>query len=226
MLDLVIIVIILITALIAAKVGLIRTLYQVFSSILALVLAFFVYPIIETILKLTPLYTTIQEGVKNLLPEMGNVGLQAQAQLIRENFKWMPEFMTNQLIENNNPEIYNLLGVSTLVEYIVTFVANTCMMAIAVVICFIVIKVGLTLAVGVLDLVAKLPILKTANTWGGFIVGIIKGMLIIWIICLVIPFLIMIPQFAGLEMLVEESYLMTLFYNHNILLEALVNLKL
>ncbi|MEG0388285.1 MAG: CvpA family protein [Niameybacter sp.] len=93
-------------------------------------------------------------------------------------------------------------------------------------ICFIVIKVGLTLAVGVLDLVAKLPILKTANTWGGFIVGIIKGMLIIWIICLVIPFLIMIPQFAGLEMLVEESYLMTLFYNHNILLEALVNLKL
>ena len=226
MLDLIIIVTIAITAIIAAKVGLIRTVYQFFSSIIALVLAFFIYPVLETILKLTPLYVSIQDGVRGILPEVGNIGLQGQAKLIRESFNWMPEFLIDKLIENNNPEIYNLLGVSTLIDYIVTSIANICIMAIALLICFVVIKIALTIGVGILDLVAKLPILKTANTWGGFIVGIIKGMLIVWIICLIIPFLIMLPQFSGLEALVEQSYLMNLFYNNNIILEVIMSLKL
>lgn len=226
MLDFIIIGIIVITTIIGAKVGLIKTVYQLLSSVISLVLAFFIYPIVEAILKVTPIYTAIQEWVRKLLPDIGDIGLQAQAQLIQEKFSWMPEFMLNKMIENNNSEIYNLLGVSTLIEYIATFIANTCLMAIALVICFVIIKVGLTITSSVLDIVAKLPILKTANKWGGLVVGFIKGMLIVWVICLIIPLFMMIPQFAGLEKLVEDSFLLQLFYQNNIILETIVNLKL
>lgn len=225
MIDLIIVAIILITACIAAKVGFIRTVYQLLSSAIALVIAFFIYPIIEQILKFTPLYEGIKTWIREILPEVGNVGLQAQASMIEDTLKWMPDFITNQIVKNNNPEVYQLLGVSNLIEYIVTSVANLCIMGIALVICFIVVKVGLTVAIGILDLVAKLPILKTANKWAGFVVGIIKGVFIIWIICLIIPFLIMIPQFGELKALVEQSFLMQLFYNHNFILQIITSIK-
>ena len=225
MIDLIIVAIILITACIAAKVGFIRTVYQLLSSAIALVLAFFIYPIIEQILKLTPLYEGIKTWIREILPEVGNVGLQAQASMIEDTLKWMPDLITDQIVKNNNPEVYQLLGVSNLIEYIVTSVANLCIMGIAIVMCFIGIKIVLTVAIGILDLVAKLPILKTANKWAGFVVGFIKGIFIIWIICLIIPFLIMIPQFDELKALVEQTFLMQLFYNHNFILQIITSIK-
>lgn len=225
MIDLIILAIILITALIAAKVGFIRTVYQLLSSVIALVLAFFVYPIIESILKLTPLYEGVKTWVRGLVPEVGNIGLQAQSAMIQDSLQWMPDFITDKIVKNNNPEIYQLLGVNNLIEYIVTSVANLCIMGIAIVLCFILIKIGLTIGVGVLDLVAKLPLLKTANKWAGFIVGLVKGVVIVWVICLIIPLLMMIPQFSELKTLIEQSILMDYFYNHNFILQIITSLK-
>lgn len=225
MIDFIVVAIIFITACIAAKVGFIRTVYQLLSSVISLVLAFFIYPIIEQMLKLTPLYEGIKTWIREILPEVGNVGLQAQANIIEDTLKWMPNLITDQIIKNNNPEIYQLLGVSNLIEYIVTSVANLCIMGIAIVICFVVIKIGLTVGINILDLVAKLPILKTANKWAGFVLGLIKGIFIIWLICLIIPFLIMIPQFSELKSLIEQSFLMELFYNHNFILQIITSLK-
>lgn len=225
MIDFIVVAIIFITACIAAKVGFIRTVYQLLSSVISLVLAFFIYPIIEQMLKLTPLYEGIKTWIREILPEVGNVGLQAQANIIEDTLKWMPNLITDQIIKNNNPEIYQLLGVSNLIEYIVTSVANLCIMGIAIVICFVVIKIGLTVGINILDLVAKLPILKTANKWAGFVLGLIKGVFIIWLICLIIPFLIMIPQFSELKSLIEQSFLMELFYNHNFILQIITSLK-
>lgn len=226
MLDLIIIGIIVITTITGARVGLVKTIYQLLSSVLALVLAFFIYPLIEATLKITPIYTNIQEWVRAMLPDIGEIGLQAQAQLMREKFSWMPEFVLNKMIENNNSEVYNLLGVSNLIEYIVMFITQICVMAISLILCFILIKIGLMIFVNVLDLVAKLPVLKLANKWGGVIAGFVKGVLIVWIMCLMLPLLTMIPQFMALEKLVAESFLLQLFYQNNIILEAIVNLKL
>ena len=222
MIDLIILIIILGAACIAAKVGFIKTVYGLLSSLIALVLAFFIYPAIEYMLKLTPIYEGIKGWVTERLPEVGNVGLQGQATIIQESLTWMPDFITDKMVRNNNPEIYELLGVSTLMEYMATFVANLCIMGIAIVVCFIVVKVGLAISVNLLDLVAKLPILKTANKWAGFIVGLIKGVFIVWLICLVVPFIMMIPGLISINTLIEESLLMQLFYEHNVILQLFI----
>lgn len=225
MIDIIILLIILGTACLAGRAGFIKTVYGLLSSLIALVLAFFIYPVIEAILKLTPIYDGIRSWMMDRLPEIGSIGLQGQATIIQESLGWMPDFITDKIVRNNNPEIYQLLGVNSLIEYMATFVADLCIMGIAVVICFIFVRVGLAIGVGVLDLVAKLPILKTANKWAGFIVGLIKGVLIVWLICLVVPFMMMIPGLDALNTLIEESALMQLFYNHNIILQVITNLK-
>ena len=225
MIDIIILLIILGTACLAARAGFIKTVYGLLSSLIALVLAFFIYPVIEAILKLTPIYDGIRSWMMDRLPEIGSIGLQGQAAIIQGSLGWMPDFITDKIVRNNNPEIYQLLGVNSLIEYMATFVADLCIMGIAVVICFIFVRVGLAIGVGVLDLVAKLPILKTANKWAGFIVGLIKGVLIVWLICLIVPFMMMIPGLDALNTLIEESVLMQLFYNHNIILQVITNLK-
>lgn len=222
MLDIVIIVFIGIVGFIAAKKGFIKTAYQIVAYGLALLISFMMYPIMSYILKLTPIY----EGVKtwnsqniSALPIVQ--GVQAQTNTIREVTNWLPEFMTNQIIKNNNPEIYALMEVNNLVEYVSTYIADLCINAIAVLIVWIVVRIALGLIVGALDLVAKLPFLNFANKGAGFILGTIKGILMVWIFYLVMPFLVILPSFVGLQTLVEGSILGKWLYNNNLILSYL-----
>ena len=225
MVDIIILFIILGTACLSAKMGFIKTVYGLVSSLIALGLTLILYPIIEEILKWTPLYENIKGWIIERLPEVGNIGLQGQAAIIQESLGWMPEFVTDKMVKNNNPEIYQLLGVNSFIDYIATFVADLCLMGVAVIVCFVIVRLGLAIGVRVLDLVAQLPILKTVNKWAGFFIGLVKGSLVVWLICLVVPFIMMIPKFEVLGSLVEKSVLMQLFYNHNIILQVITYLQ-
>lgn len=222
MLDIIIIAIILVTAGIAAKLGFIRTVYQLASSIIALMLAFIVYPIIEVILKVTPLYIGIQAWIREMLPSVElATGLQQQAKEIMSVTEWLPSFIGEQLVQNNNPEIYELLGVTSLIEYITVYLSDLCIVAIAIMIAWVVVKIGLSVFVGILDIVSKLPLLKTANKWAGFTVGLVKGLFIVWMILLVVPVLMIIPQLSNLDTLIEGSILTKSLYENNIILQII-----
>lgn len=222
MLDIIIIVFIGLTGFIASRKGFIKAAYQLSSFILALVISVMVYPIISGILKLLPMY----EGIKNWNIERVSSleiigGLQAQSDTIREATKWLPNFMSEQIVQNNNPEIYNLMHVEGLVEYISTYITDMCINAMAIVIVWIIVRIILSIIVGTLGLFAKLPLLNFTNKIAGFVLGITKGTCIIWLIYLVIPFLMIAPQFAVIENLLNQSILGQWLYNNNLILNYL-----
>lgn len=225
MVDIIILFIILGTACMSAKTGFIKSVFGFVSSLVALGLTLILYPLIESILKWMPIDEYIREWVIERLPDVGNIGLQGQAAVIEESLAWMPKFVTDKMVRNNNPEIYQLLGVDSFVEYIGTFVANLCLMGISVIVCFIFVRIALAIGVHILDLVAQLPVLKTVNKWAGFLLGLMKGSLVVWLICLVIPLVMMIPKFEVLGSLIEKSVLMQFFYNHNIILQIITYLQ-
>ncbi|MEG0014029.1 MAG: CvpA family protein [Clostridium sp.] len=222
MLDIIIIVFIGLTGFIASRKGFIKAAYQLSSFILALVISVMVYPIMSSILKLMPMY----EGIKNWNIERVSSlkiigGLQAQSDTIREATAWLPDFMSEQIVQNNNPEIYNLMHVEGLVEYISTYIADICINAMAIVIVWIIVRIILSIIVGTLDLFTKLPILNFTNKIVGFVLGITKGTCIIWLIYLVIPFLMIAPQFTVIENLLNQSILGQWLYNNNLILNCL-----
>lgn len=222
MLDLIVIAIIIVSGIVGIKLGFIRTVYQLISSLLALGLAIMVYPIIVTILKLTPLYENIKNWVQQLMPSFEmNMGLQAQGTAIQEVTKWLPEFITDKIVANNNPEIYELLGVTKFIDYIVVSLANLCIAGIAIILAWILIKIVLSIGVGILDLVSKLPLIKTANQLAGGVVGVIKGVFIVWLGCLVVPFLILIPNLSQLEYMINQSIITKILYEQNIILQVI-----
>ena len=174
---------------------------------------------------MSSLYPTLQGWIKGMMPTLeGSLGLQSQGALIEQATAWLPSFLTEKLVVNNNPEIYAMLGVDKLIDYIVVSITNLFITGIAIAIAWIVVKIILAIGVGVLDLVSKLPILRTANQLAGGIVGALRGVLFVWIGCILVPFLVMLPELAQLEALIKGSVITKMLYENNLLLQLIMDM--
>ncbi|WP_054742718.1 CvpA family protein [Cellulosilyticum ruminicola] len=220
MLDLIILGVLLIFAFVGMHRGLIDEIVTLLGSLGALILSFIVYPLINIILKLTPLYTYINEWVREKVVtiQFGN-GVQSQGQAIVRNFTWLPDFMSETLVKNNNPEVYKALGANNIIDYVSISITNIIMSMLALLITWLVLKVVLVGSVRIIGkFVAKLPVISSLNKVGGFGIGIIKGLLTFWVITLVVPCIIAIPSYGGLETLIEGSVLFKWLYENNLVL--------
>lgn len=220
MIDLILIILILIFALVGYGNGLIKTLVTLMGSIVALIVSFVVYPVVNMILKATAIYTIVYNGVFSKVQGINfGKGIQTQGKAIIENITWLPRFLTEQIANNNNRTMYELLGVHTLVEYISTYITDMIIGMLAILITWFLIKIVL---VGILKSVGKivehLPIISELNHFGGFIVGLFKGILTVCIITLIIPAFLTVPSLVDLGILLQSSYLIQWFYEHNLVI--------
>lgn len=226
MLDLFILVVLLIFAFVGSKRGLIDTALTFFSSLGALILSFIIYPVINVILKMTPLYLHINEWINNRISAINfGTGVQAQGHAIIENITWLPEFMGEALVRNNNTEVYKVLGAQNVVDYVSISITNIVISMLAVLITWFILKcvlVGSLRMVG--NMVAKLPVISSFNHLGGFCIGLIKGLLTFWIVTLIIPCIIAIPAYQDFETYIQTSILFKWLYENNLVVLALQQL--
>ncbi len=181
-------------------------------------------PTIEWLKKDTPVYETLKTkiteniGMEEIAGGLGFDKLTEKADewTIIENLP-LPEQMKKLLAENNNPEIYEMMGVNAFVDYIGGYVADTVLTAAVFVILFIVISLVLHIAMLWLDLIAKLPILSGVNKVTGAVLGGVEAMVIIWVICIILT------MFSGTELgksvlaQIDASIWLSWIYDHNIL---------
>lgn len=220
MIDLVVVLIIAVFALIGYKRGLIQSALTLFSSIAALVLSFIVYPFINMFLKLMPLYTSIYSGTYEKVKGIDfGKGIQSQGNAIIENVTWIPNFLAEQIKNNNNTAMYDLLGVTTIQEYISTFIANMVISMIAILVTWILLKVVLTGVLRILgSVIEHLPVISSFNHIGGLAFGIIKGALTLSIIGLLIPLLITLPMFQEIDQMIQTSIITKWMYDNNLII--------
>ena len=220
MVDGIILAILLIFTVAGYQRGLIRAVVTLGSSIVALALSFIVYPAVNAILKVTALYTMIYTGVFEKVEKIDfGKGIQSQGKAITSNIKWLPEFLTDKIISNNNTAMYEILNVHSIQEYISTYIANMIISMIAILITWFLIKIvlmwGLRTSAGIVE---KLPVISNFNHLGGAIIGIIKGLLTLSIIALIIPTIITMPNLSQLGTEIEGSFLAQQLYNHNLVI--------
>lgn len=220
MIDLIVILILVIFAVIGYKRGLIRSAITLCSSLLALVLSFIVYPAINMILKLTPMYTSIYEGVFKKIEAVDfGKGIQSQGNAIVENITWLPEFLTMQIKNNNNTAMYELLGVKTIQEYIGIYIANMIVSMIAILITWFLLKVILGTVLRMLaSIIEHLPVISSFNHGSGLIFGLVKGIVTLSVIGLIIPLFITLPAFQDISQSIEASTLTKWMYDNNFIL--------
>ena len=211
LIDLVVIGIIAICIFLGYKKGLIGVLFTILSFLIALIIAFVLYkPISNAIIANTQIDETIQNAImekvlknkteENITPEQAN----NTSQIVID------------YINSYTSEIKN-----TGTEIVAKNLAQTTIGIVVFILLLIVSRIILYFFKAIFNIIAKIPIIKQVNKLGGIVYGVIKGLLIIYIILAITSLLA--PMLSDLEIFkaVNNSFIAGYMYNNNLILKII-----
>ena len=191
--DLIIVVIILLSTFLAYRKGLITLAIQLVAVIIAIVLTLLLYkPVSNVIINVTG----IDEAIQNAILEEAN------------DIMTNGEEGANQVVESiqNNmlPETARTISINIIEGAVILIL-------------YIVIRIALKFVTALANLVSKLPILNQLNQLGGIIYGILRGLLIVYILLLLVNLSGEIEPQNHVYTAVEGSYIGKIMNENNIL---------
>lgn len=98
----------------------------------------------------------------------------------------IPDFLKELLLENNNTAIYEELGVHSFVSYIAAYISRMLIHIVSFLVTFVLAFVIVKALMSAVDILGELPMVGAFNHIGGAVLGIVSGLLIVWILFLVI----------------------------------------
>ena len=204
------------------KRGFIRIAFSLVSMVLVILLVSLVTPPVTGFLKE---HTTIYADLSTMCAERiqqsfgqpsDSVGEAAGGEAI-EGLK-LPKVWADQLVEKAGGALNQAAEESGVYQYVGDYIADWILRGIVFLTAFVVVSIVLRLVVGLLDLVAKLPLIKGANKLLGSAAGLVQGLLIVWVLFFLIA--VACTSRLGQTLLgnIEDSAFLTFLYEHNGLL--------
>lgn len=181
-------------------------------------------PVTEWIKNDTAVYGTIKDGIEKAVGLEGILGNTEETSLpekteerrIIEGLE-LPEQLKTLLIENNNGEVYKMMGVELFRDYVGGYLADIIVRCITFAVLFVMVFVLLRVLVIWLDLIAKLPILSGLNQMAGAVLGGTEALIFLWVACLIFTALSGTGAGASVMRQIHESQWLSWIYNHNVL---------
>lgn len=199
----------------------IREIVSFFFVFLSLSLAWAINPYInDFLISETPVYSTIQETCTDFVQKQSSDlenEMESSSQFI--DGLNLPEILRKNIEKNNNTENYAELSVNTLTEYVSGYLARTIVNGLSYVLAYILATIGIRIVVYILNLIAGLPILKTANKLTGGLVGFVKGLVFIWILFLILTVLCSTEIGKTSLELIEKDSLLSVIYQYDPLIQ-------
>lgn len=196
LIDLIVIVLIALITFIGYKRGLIKVLFGLLSFVLAILISVVLYkPVSNFIIN----YTPIDDYIENTIED-------------RLNSPNITEEETENIVSNYYNNIKNA-STTAISDGISKAIINVSCMIIV----FIFSKVILLFFRFIGDLFGKLPLIKQFNSAGGFIYGLLKGFIIIYVLLALITIISPIININWLIELINNSVITNIMYNNNII---------
>lgn len=205
--------------------GFIKLSVSALALVISLVTVHMAMPYVTDWLKNdTPAYESIKQGMEKavgldeIFAEAGGDTILEKSgeRTIIEGLE-LPEQLKKLLIENNNGEVYQMMGVELFRDYIGGYLADTIIKIMAFVLLFLVVFILLHVAVIWLDLIARLPILSGLNKIAGAVLGGAEAFIFLWIACLIFTALSGTEAGAAMMKQVDASAWLSWIYDHNLL---------
>ena len=191
--DFIIVAIILLSTFLAYRKGLITLAIQLVAVVIAIVLTLLLYkPVSNVIIN----GTGIDETIQNAILEEAN------------DIMTNEEKGANQVVET----IQNNMLPETARTISINIIEGTVILVL-----YVVIRIALKFVTALANLVSKLPILNQLNQLGGIIYGILRGVLIVYVILLLVNLSGEIEPQNQVYTAVEESYIGKIMNENNIL---------
>lgn len=225
----VLLVLVLIFAIQGFRKGLIRTAFAMFFFVLVIFITTWVTPYISQYIRThTKWENRIEQKCENVIMQtIGNQeGLSLNAQLAFIEELPLPQTVKDEMIENNNNEIYSQLAIASFGEYVSGFIASGIMNGITFVIAFIVAILLMQMILFAIDILTELPVVGFANRLGGFLLGSLQGIIWVWIIFLVITMLCNTVVGKYMIETIKEDTILAVLYNNNIIVQKIMNIMM
>ncbi len=207
--------------------GFIKIVASFAITIASIVLVMFLSPYVsDFILKNTPIEKMVQEKcIEMLAPDgeelkdalKGEYTREEQISLI-ENAK-VPSMIEKLLLDNNNSEMYETLGVKTFGEYLSKYLAKLIADILAFLVTFIVVTIVARIVLGLLGIIGKLPIVGGLNRIAGGALGLASSLIIVWILFVVITLIYQTEFGVTCFDNIAKSEFLTFLYDNNVLMK-------
>ncbi|MGN0371731.1 MAG: CvpA family protein [Enterocloster sp.] len=129
----------------------------------------------------------------------------------------LPQTIKDILLENNNSEIYELLGVERFAEYVSTYLADMLIHGVVSALMFLACFAVVHLVIRWLNIISRLPILYGLNQIAGALLGLAYGLLLLWVAAFVLGLFAATPTGQMLETQIYSSKWLTFLYRYNLI---------
>jgi uncharacterized membrane protein required for colicin V production len=203
--------------------GFIRTVFMLFSTIIAILLTTWISPVVsKEIQKNDKIMNYVTEKVSNVVKSSEKDKKKADQMNYIDKLP-LPKKLKNALIENNNTDMYKAMAVDNFKDYISSTITRIIINAAIFLILMIVILIGLAVLCEALNIISKLPLINGLNKTAGLLAGLLQGIIVVWIGCI---FLTMISSTKlGQEIFtqINENQFLSTIYNNNLFLNLITN---
>lgn len=208
-----VIVIIAVFAFIGLKRGIVSMLLSLLFSAVGIVAAIFITPAVTGFVREN---TELDDAVRTRTMEyMEDAGflMTADSEEVKEFF---PEVFQKEI--NAEADKYIQEGVDAYNGYVVGAVANFILSAIVYLVVFLSIIIACCIVGAIVKVIAKLPIIRTANDLGGMIAGFGLGLLCVSLMFLILMVFSNFPWAKVVYEDIERSPILSILYNKNLIL--------
>jgi uncharacterized membrane protein required for colicin V production len=213
--------------------GFIKIVASLGATVATIVLATFLSPYVSgVLLKTVPIEEMMQEKCMEILMSnqegvtvSDDVENSQDAQFFMiENAK-LPEVFQQLLLDNNNPEIYKTLGVTTFSEYIGSYLARLIADIVSFLLTLIVVTIVVRTILCTVGFIGKLPVIGGLNRIAGGILGIGTGLIVVWVLFIIIT--LMYDSEIGRQCFasIAENEFLTYLYENNILMNYITKFR-
>ena len=211
--------------------GFIRQAVSVDALIASIVIVNLAAPYVKTfLLENEGIQNVAQENIRSVLTEgagyeidPGEADQPAVQRAYIEDLP-LPGQVKDLLIENNNSEVYSLLGVDRFADYLSSYIMEMIVSAVSYILVFLIVYVLLHIFMGWLDLVARLPVISGINQIAGAVLGLAQALLLIWIAGVVLTIFSTTSWAQAVFDQIAISPLLTFLYNNNILARLAISI--
>lgn len=215
--------------------GFVRIAATLAATMASILLVALLSPILSgMILEIVPMEKMVQSkceemmGVKNeegeiVIPDEVESSKEKQIKII-EKAK-LPNVFKQVLLENNNEEIYKVLGVDSFSEYVGKYLAKLVADILSFLLALLAVTVILRTILYMFGIIEKLPVIGGLNRMGGFLLGAGTGLIIVWILFIIIT--LAYDTGIGRKCLesILDSKILSFLYNKNILLNYITKFR-
>ncbi len=204
------------------------------TIVVVMVLNPYVSEVLEKIIPMESLITTNcievlypesnmnKDEFRELLPEI-EMNRDEQIGVI-ENSK-LPEMFKELILENNNSEIYESLGVTNFGEYLVKYFAKLIINVVSFLLTFLLVTIVVRTVIYMLGLISDLPIIGGMNRLAGGAVGLVKALIIVWVLFVIITLMYDSKIGATCIQAIEENEFLSFIYDQNLLMKFMVKFR-